>query len=188
MKFPVDVIFRNMDPSAAVEYKVNQQAEKLERYFDHIISCRVIIDAPHRHHHKGRLFHARIDLSVPNADLIASREPMQNHAHEDVYVAIRDAFNAVKRQLQNYISKQRGEIKHHEPALYGRVNEIAPPADYGYIETPDGRQIRFTSHSVVGYDFEKLEVGDKVRFVELENEKGLVATTVYIETKYHSIE
>ena len=188
MKFPVHVIFRNMDPSPAVENKVSQLAEKLERYFDHIISCSVTIEAPHRHHHKGRLYHVRIDLSVPNAELVASREPMQNHAHEDVYVAIRDAFNAIKRQLQSHISKQRGEIKHHEPVCYGRVNEIAPPADYGYIETPDGRQIRFTSHSVIDYDFEKLEVGDRVRFVELENEQGLVATTVYMETKNHSVE
>ncbi|KTD17670.1 HPF/RaiA family ribosome-associated protein [Legionella jordanis] len=186
MQLPIQVVFRNMDPSPAAEEKARSLATKLERYFDKIMGCRIVIESPHRHHHKGKLYHVRIDLTVPNAELVVSREPSDHHAHEDVFVAIRDAFDAIKRQLQNYAHQRRGEIKHHEIPNYGRVLEVCPPADYGYIETPDGRQIRFTSNSLIDYDFEKLEVGDRVRFAEVENSEEPVASTVYVERSNHN--
>ncbi|KTD20996.1 sigma 54 modulation protein YhbH [Legionella lansingensis] len=187
MQLPIQVVFRNMEPSPTAEQKARSLAQKLERYFDKIMACRVVIESPHRHHHKGKLYHVRIDLTVPDAELVASRERSEHHAHEDVYVAIRDAFNAIKRQLQSYARQRRGEVKHHEQPLYGHVLEVCPPADYGYIETPDGRQIRFTSHSVIDYDFTKLEVGDRVRFAEVENANAEepVASTVYVENTTH---
>ncbi|WED42670.1 HPF/RaiA family ribosome-associated protein [Legionella cardiaca] len=186
MKLPIQVIFRNMDHSAAAEEKARTLAEKLERYFDKIMSCRVVIESPHRHHHKGKLYHVRIDLTVPDAELVVSREPSEHHEHEDVYVAIRDAFNAIKKQLMTYVEQRRGHVKHHENHFYGRVLEVCPPADYGYIETPEGRQVRFSSQSMIDYDFEKLEIGDRVRFAVVENAGELVASTVYIESLTHS--
>ncbi|KTD07945.1 HPF/RaiA family ribosome-associated protein [Legionella jamestowniensis] len=182
MKLPIQVIFRNMDHSTAAEQRALALARKLERYYDRIMGCRIVIESPHRHHQKGKLYHVRIDLTVPDAELVVSREPSEHHAHEDVYVAIRDAFNAIKRQLQAYVDQRRGHVKHHEIPLYGHVLEVYPPADYGYIETPDGRQIRFTSQSVIDYDFTKLEVGDRVRFAEAENAGETVASTVYVES------
>ncbi|KTC87071.1 HPF/RaiA family ribosome-associated protein [Legionella brunensis] len=182
MKLPIQVIFRNMDHSPTAEEKARSLAEKLERYFDRIMGCRVVIESPHRHHNKGKLYHVRIDLTVPDAELVASREPAEHHAHEDVYVAIRDAFNAIKRQLQAYVEQRRGQIKHHEMPLYGQILEVCPSANYGYIETPDGRQIRFNSESVVDYNFDKLEIGDRVRFAEISrNAEEPVASTVYVE-------
>jgi ribosomal subunit interface protein len=181
MQLPIQVVFRNMEPSPTAEEKARTLASRLERYFDKIISCRVVIESPHRHHHKGKLYHVRIDLTVPDAELVVSRESSAHHSHEDVYVAIRDAFNAIKKQLQTYVHQRRGEIKHHEVHLYGQVLEVCPPADYGYIETTDGRHIRFNSSSMIDYDFNKLEVGDRVRFAEAENAEEPVASTVYIE-------
>ncbi|MDI9819011.1 MULTISPECIES: HPF/RaiA family ribosome-associated protein [unclassified Legionella] len=185
MKLPIQVVFRNMDPSPAAEDKARSLANKLDRYYDRIMSCRVVIEAHHRHHYKGNIYHVRIDLTLPHSELVVSRDPSQNHAHEDVYVAIRDAFNAIKRQLQDHVDKQRGRVKHHEPTPQGRITEIYPPADYGYIETIDGRRLRFTSSSVVDYDFESLEIGDRVSFIEAENTsaKETAASTVYIENK-----
>jgi len=179
MKLPIQVVFRNMDVSEAAETKARNLAAKLDRYYKGIMACRVAIEAHHRHHYKGKLYSVRIDLTLPNAELVASREQSDNHAHEDVYVAIRDAFNAIKRQLQEFVSKQRGNVKFHEIPNYGRVTEICPPADYAYFETTDGRKIRFTSNSVIAYDFKKLEVGDRIRYVEAENSTEPSASTIY---------
>ena len=89
MKLPLEIVFRNLEPSEAIEARVRERAEKLEKFYHDIMSCRVVVEAHHKHHHKGNLYHVRIDLTVPDAELIASREPHQHHAHEDVYVAIR---------------------------------------------------------------------------------------------------
>ncbi|WP_131794672.1 HPF/RaiA family ribosome-associated protein [Fluoribacter gormanii] len=178
--FPIQIIFNNLRYSKAIESNVRKHAEKLGKYFDGIISCNVSIET-HRHHNKGRIFHVRIDLVVPNAELVVNRDLAENHAYEDVYVAIRDKFLAMTRQLQKYVHKQRGEIKHHELPPIGLVHEIAPLADYGFIETIDGRRLRFTSKSVIDYDFDKLEVGKRVSFVEARSNDGPAASTVYVK-------
>lgn len=183
---PIKILFRNMPPSQAVEDRVREQAEKLGRYYDSIMSCDIVIEICHKHQHKGQVFHIRIDLTVPNGQLVVSREHVDNHAHENAYVAIRDAFISMRRKLQEFVRKQRSMVKHHDKPLHGRIIEIAPPADYGYIETPEGDEIRFSSNSVVDYDFDKLEIGDEVRFVEAENDEPS-ASTVHIIGKHHIV-
>jgi ribosomal subunit interface protein len=100
MALPVQITFRNFDPSLALEEHIRERAAKLDHYAERITSCHVVLEAHHRHHHKGRLFHVRIDLVVPGGEIVVSREPHEAHEHEDIYVAIRDAFDAAKRQLQ----------------------------------------------------------------------------------------
>lgn len=189
MLLPIQVTFRNMDPSRAVESKARKLANKLDNLCDKIMGCRVVIESPHRHHNKGKLYHVRIDLTVPDAELVVSHESSDKHAHEDVYVSLRDAFNALERQLKSYAKQRRGHIKHHDDSIRGgRVLEVYPMADYGYIETLDGRMIRFTGQSMVDYDINKLEVGDRVRFVEtVWNSQEAAASTVYVEGKRHII-
>jgi len=169
-----------MDHSPAVEAKVHELADRLERYSDDIMGCRVVIEARHHHHHQGNLYHVRIDLTVPDAQLVVSREPAKHHAHEDLYVAIRDAFNGIRRQVEDYARKHRGDVKYHATMPHGRVREIMPAADWGIIEASDGREVRFTRASVVDGDFDKLEVGDEVRFSVVKGDEGFVASTVHI--------
>lgn len=108
MQIPLQVTFRDMEHSDAVETRIREKAEKLQRYYDRIMGCRVVVEMPQRHKHQGKLHSVRIDLTVPGAELVA------NHTqHEDVYVAIRDAFDAMSRQLEDYARKQRGEVKTH---------------------------------------------------------------------------
>lgn len=114
MEFPLQITFRNVDASDAVEASVRERAARLDRFGAHIVGCRVVIEVPHRHHHQGKLFHVRIDLKVPGAELVVSREPELHHAHEDVFVAIRDAFDAAVRQLEDYVRRRRGHTKVHE--------------------------------------------------------------------------
>ena len=113
MQLPLQITFRHIQPSAAVEARIRQEAAKLEKFCEHIMSCRVIVEAPHRHHNQGNLFHVRIDLTVPQEELVVSREHHDEHAHEDAYVVIRDAFNALHRQLEDYVRRRRGDVKFH---------------------------------------------------------------------------
>lgn len=111
MKVPLQVTFRDMPSSDAVDMRIREKAEKLSRYYDRIMACRVVVEMPQRHKHQGKLHRVRIDLTVPGAELVA------NHTQdEDVYVAIRDAFTAITRQLEDYARRQRGDVKTHVQA------------------------------------------------------------------------
>ena len=183
MKSPLQIVFRNTDNSPAVEAKVREYAEKLEHFYGDIISCRVAIELGHKHHHQGNLYHVRINLRVPRAELISSHAADERHAHEDVYVAVRDAFHAMRRQLEDYARQRRGKVKHHEPSPHGRIAELRD--GYGKIETSDGRQVYFHRNSIVEGDFAKLQVGTEVRFVEVAGEEGPQASTVHLIGKHH---
>ncbi len=102
-----------MDPSPAVEARIRKKAEKLERFHDRIVGCTVVVEAPHRHHHKGKLYSVRVDISVPGKDLVVGKANSLDHTHEDVYSAVRDAFDAVVRQIEDQTRKMRGDVKTH---------------------------------------------------------------------------
>lgn len=184
MLIPVQITFRGVDPSPTLEAKIREQAEKLESFFDPITSCRVVVEARH-HHRKGNLYHVRVDVTVPDAEIVASRDPKEHHAHEDAYVAARDAFHAVQRRLEDYARQRRGQIKHHHVPTHGRIREIIPAANYGVIESSDGREIRFERGSVIEGKFDGLEAGDEVRFVEVEGAEIPTASTVHPIGKHH---
>ena len=108
MSFVPQITFRNLDPSPAVEAAICEHAERLHRLHDRITSCRVVVETSHRRHKKGRIFRIGVDLTVPGAEIVVKRDPAEHHAHEDVYVAIRDAFDAVRRRLDDHSHRARG--------------------------------------------------------------------------------
>jgi ribosomal subunit interface protein len=114
MEIPVQVTFRDMDPSPTVEQLIRDKAAKLETYFPRITGCRVTIESPHRSQRKGRHFRVRIDLTVPGSEIVAEQSAGDNDAQEDAYAAIRDAFDHARRELQDYARKLRGEVKSHD--------------------------------------------------------------------------
>lgn len=178
MEKPLKITFRDMEPSAAIEADVRDKVAKLEELYDRITGCRVVIEQPHRHRHQGKLIHVRIDLTVPGKELVVSHEP-PDHAHEDAYVAVRDAFHAMKRQLEDHVRVVRGDTKSHEAPPPARVVRLFPEEGYGFIETADGREVYFHRNAVVDEPFEHLAVGVAVRFVETTGEKGPQASTVH---------
>ena len=188
MQLPLQIHFQNLERSEAIEAAVRKRADKLERFADTIISCRVTVEAPHRHHHRGKLYHVVIDLRTPGGEIAVSRMPDDEHAHEDVYVAIRDAFDAARRQVQDFARRQRGDVKHHEESPHGKILEVVPMRDCGTIESADGREIYFHRNSVVDAEFDQLEEGAEVRFSAAQGEKGLQATTVHVVGKQHTAE
>jgi len=173
MRLPLQITVRNVSLSEVAKDDIREKAAKLDTFCDRIMSCRVVVEAPHRHRHQGLLYNVRIDMTVPGGELVVKREP-----HEDVYVAIRDAFDAARRQLQDYVRRQRGDVKIHEGAPHARVNKLFPEEGYGFLETPDGREIYFHRNSVLNAGFDRLEIGTLVRFAEEEGEQGSQASTV----------
>jgi ribosome-associated translation inhibitor RaiA len=161
-----------------MEAKIRERVERLDRLYPRIIGCRVAVECDHRHQHKGKFFHVRLDLTVPGQELVISRDPEKNHAHEDAYVAIRDAFDAMERRLESFARRRRGEVKTHEAGALGVVSEITP--DFGRIDAMDGRSLYFHRNSVVDDAFELLDVGSRVRYMETADDEGVKASTVVL--------
>lgn len=187
MQLPLEITFRNMKPSEAIEASIRKRAEKLDRFFSHIMSCRVVVEAPHKHHYKGRVYSVRIDLTVPDKELVVSQTP-QHSDHEDAYVVIRDAFGAMQRQLESYTAKRRGEVKTHEAPPHGRVIAVFPERNYGHILDSGGREVYFHRNSVLNAKFDVLEIGSEVRFAEAHGDAGPQATSVHVVGKHHIVE
>ncbi|MGJ0427586.1 HPF/RaiA family ribosome-associated protein [Methylobacter sp.] len=178
MQIPLQITFRGIPHSEAVEARIREKVAKLDRFHSHIMSCRVAVESEHQHHHQGNQYHIRVDITTPRKELVISREHHDKQAHEDIYVAIRDAFRAAVRQLEDYARVQRGEVKTHDLQKTGTVARLLPEQDHGFIETVDGREIYFHRNSVVG-EFDQLELGCPVRYVLEEDDIGPRASTVY---------
>jgi cold shock CspA family protein/ribosome-associated translation inhibitor RaiA len=174
MQLPLQITARDASLSEAAEGDIRVKAADLDTYYDRIMSCRVVVEGPGRHHRKGP-YTVRIDLTVPGAELVVDRQ-----TDEDLYVAIRDAFDAARRRLEDHARRQRGDVKVHENAPSGRVCRLFPEQDYGFLETPDGREIYFHRNSVLHPGFERLEIGTEVRFTEEAGAQGPQASTVAI--------
>ena len=108
MQRPVQITLRDVGPSEALEAHIRDKAAKLEEFYPQITGCKVTVEMPARHKHQGKLFNVRIDVHVPGSELAINRD-----LNEDVYVALRDAFDAAKRQLDEYGRMQRGDTKKH---------------------------------------------------------------------------
>ena len=139
MQLTPEIGFRGLESTPAIETKVRMRVARLDRFYPRIMGCRVMIESHHRHHHKGKLYHVRIDLTVPGEKLVVSRDPEEHQAHEDAYVAIRDAFDAMERRLEDFARRERGDVKRHEVPDQGKGRELN--AEYGRIGTPRGRSI-----------------------------------------------
>lgn len=187
MQIPLQLSFRNLDPSAAVETAVRKRVAKLEHVDSSITSCRVSIELAHRHRQKGNLFHVVIDIRTPAGEVAVSRMPDDAHAHEDVYVAIRDAFDSAQRRLHDRLRKAQRKVKAHETPPHGTITELWPPDDYGRITDSGGREIYFHRNSIVNADFDDLEIGAEVRFVEEAGDQGPQASSVQLIGKHHIV-
>lgn len=112
MQSPLQLSVRDCAINPRMEEAIREKARKLDRYCDKIVSCRVLIECPHRSQQKGSLFSVKINLAVPGEELVVGREQ-----HPDLEVAVREAFDAARRQLQDYLQRQRGGVKTREPQM-----------------------------------------------------------------------
>ncbi len=198
MKLPLSVSFRGMSSSEWIETDIRKRVVKLEEYCRDIMSCRVTVDIPHRHHRGGNRFSLRIDLMVPGeeiavsrgANLHGSKKDLSEHEwvkqfdvegmRKDLRLVIREAFDVARRRLQDYARKSRLAIKTHQEVPRGRVVRWTPAGRSGVIETRDGREIYFHQNSVIGAGLSRLRTGADVTFVEEQGDKGPQASTVNV--------
>jgi ribosomal subunit interface protein len=160
MKQPLQIIFHGMEVSAAVEEAARTKAAHLDRFASDIMGCRVVVDLLQKHQHHGRPFGVRIDLTLPGHELVVDRVQ-----HEDVYVALREAFDNMKRQLEDVVRLRRGDEKQHPRELHGEVVRLNGPEGFGFIRTPDGDEYYFGSDNLASGRFDQLEEGTSVQFI-----------------------
>ena len=108
MQTPLNIVFHDVARSDALVQHVRDKLETLEHLHPKLMSCNVTIEKPHRHKHQGNAFNVRIDLQVSGDEIVVNRD-----AHEDAYVALREAFDVAKRLLMQHAQKIRGDVKHH---------------------------------------------------------------------------
>lgn len=161
MQIPLQITVRDVPQSEAVEARIRQKVDKLEEFFSHIISCRVVVEAPHKHKHQGKQYNLRIDIGVPGHEIVVNRDH-----NEDVFVALRDGFDAAKRQLEEYARRVRRDTKTHTPEFVGHVLRLSPEEGIGFIAGPDGTEHYFDRSNVISPAFEQLKEGDEVKFIE----------------------
>ncbi|HVS77562.1 MAG TPA: HPF/RaiA family ribosome-associated protein [Steroidobacteraceae bacterium] len=180
MKLPLQITFRHMEPSPALEARIRELASKLDRFSAQIMRCHVIVEPPAHHKHQGFLYDFRIDITLPDEEIAIRHAHPADHAHEDPYVALRDAFRAARRQIEDYERKRRGDVKSHIGPAHGWVRELDAERGAGRIETDDGRLIYFHRNSVIGGRFQDLTTGTEVRFAEEAGDLGPQASTVHV--------
>ena len=186
MQVPLDITFENSEPSEAIRSEVEKQAKRLEKFHDRITSCSVAVIAPQTRHRKGGLFKIDIRIAMPeHKNILVTKTHGDAAEHEHFAVAIKDAFGAAQRQIEDAVREMRGQVKPHEAEDHGLVSKFVAGDDYGFIETADGREVYFHRNSVLDDAFDRLMAGSEVRFVEEIGEKGPQASTVRLVGKHH---
>jgi ribosomal subunit interface protein len=174
MQVPLQITIQNVPRSEALEARIREAAAKLEQFHPRITSCRVAVDETEKHPHQGRQFRVRVEVTAPGREHVAAT--LQHH--EDVYVALRDAFDAARRQLQDEVREARGDVKRHALARHGRVARLDLVQGFGFIETDEGDELYFSRDNVVNPPFEHLHPGTEVQFIEEAAGEGVQAKRV----------
>lgn len=180
MQTEPQVSFDDLPVDESVRAAALDHITQLERLAPRLIGCHVVVAQPHRHHREGRLFSVRVDVIAPGAEIVVNRDHHLDHAHEDVYVALRDSFDAARRRLEDHVRRLRGDVKRHVSRRRGRIARIFPLQGYGFIEAEDGREIYFHRHAMSEHDYRAADVGTAVFFSEEEGDAGPQAASVQL--------
>ena len=196
MQLTPNITFRDVERTDALETEILTRLRKLEMYYPRLMGCRILVEMVQRHHEAGNRYHVRIDLTVPGEEIVVAHEAGLHATAQDVdaerltkvaesdperkhaRVAIREAFDIARRRLQDYARRQRGTVKTAVRQSRGRVSQLFPVDEYGYIEAEDGHEVYFQKSSVLKDAFDRLAVDSAVSFVEEPGDKGPQASTV----------
>ena len=174
MQVPLEITARNVRLNGSLEEVLRERTDALERFHPRLVRCHVTLDGPGTHHRHGGLFSVRLDIRVPGKEIVVSHQ-----SAEELPVAIRDAFDAAKRQIHDFVERQRGETKVHEEPPEGTVNRLFADRGYGFLQTPDGREVYFHRNSVLG-DFSAVKLGTRVRYAEEQGAEGPQASSITV--------
>lgn len=185
METPVEIDFQGLEPDERVRSVIAAHVRQLEERFGRITAGRVVLKGPGGRHRTGGLFEVSIRLALPDGREVNVDHTRQNdERYSDLPFAINDSFKRARRQLQDHVRKMQGDVKTSVGAPVGVVVELDPLGEFGFIETPDGREIYFHRNSVLGGEFAKLAVNSHVSYAEEIGDKGPQASTVKLLEKH----
>jgi ribosomal subunit interface protein len=174
MQIPMEISTRDVTLSPAIEAELRKRSDKLERHYNRVTSCRIALERPTgNHHHDGGPYRVRVDVTVPGSEVVADKQS------EELFIAIRDAFEAAERQVEEFVDRRRDYAK--PPAGVtpeGEVVRLFAAEGFGFLTAPDGREVYFHRNAVDDPGFDKLAVGSRVRFAEAQGFEGPQASTV----------
>ncbi|MBE9080325.1 HPF/RaiA family ribosome-associated protein [Romeria aff. gracilis LEGE 07310] len=185
MQVPLEVTYRDVPKTDAIEALVQGKVARLERVCDHISSCHIAIEKAHDRPSNGSPYRVRIDLTVPPGhELAAVENPGEGTQYEPLEVVIRDTFAAAERQLKELNERQHDQVKAHPTqSVTGIITQLFPEEGYGFLKTLEGQEIYFHRNSVLQNDYDRLAIGTGVHFFVEEGEEGPQASTVKIVDK-----
>lgn len=173
---PLQITLRDIPNSIALEMLIRKKVEKLKTFNNRMISCHVVVDKVQNHKHQGKLYNVRIDTLVPGKELVVTKK-----SDEDVYIAIRDSFHAITRQLEENSQKRHGRVKLHNHVMHGHIVRLVRSDGYGFIEGTDGSEYYFSMTNVSHPLFGQLAVGDAVEYTPDVTKGGLHAQHIVRE-------
>jgi cold shock CspA family protein len=186
MKIPLEIAFKGIPHTDEIEALIREEAAKLDRVCNYLISCRVIVEKRQQHQEVGNPYRVRLDLTVPPGhELVVKRETSRGDMHDPLEIVIKHAFVAAARQLRKLTELQRANVKNHpEQQVTAVVHKLFPREGYGFLRTVDTQEeIYFHRNSVLHHEFDRLRVGMGVHYTAEQGEKGLQATSVQIVDK-----
>jgi len=185
MQVPLEITFRGVEKTAALDTLIRNKVDKLEEACDHIMSCQVAVEKIHESPDHGSPYRVRVDVTVPPGhEITADKNPSEPKQYVPLDTVIRDTFEAARRQLIELVDRQQGRTKvHPEQSVAGIITKLMPAEDYGFLKSLDGREIYFHRNSLIQDDFDRLTVGTGVQFFVSAGNNGPQASTVRVISK-----
>ncbi len=174
----VQITVRDIPVSSAIETNIRKRINKLSQFYEKIISCHVVIELVQKHKHQGKLFNIRINLNIPKKEFVVSHKQ-----HQDIYIAIREAFSAMERQLEEYTRKRHGRTKTHDHTMHGHVIRLFPKEGYGFIKGADNNEYYF---SLTNVHHGHINLGDAVEYMTEQLSEGVQAHHI-VKLRNHRI-
>lgn len=182
MQIPIQITFRGIGQSNAIESAIRQRATRLERFAHRITRFHVIVDMPHHHRRKGNHYAVRVEVTAPTGEVFVTRDASLDDSHKDFQSVLRDAFDATLRNLESKSQRREGDAKTHAHSPHARVVRMFVNDGYGFLATSAGDEVYFHRNSVLEVPFSQLSVGSKVRFTLApeDGDQGPRAASVYL--------
>jgi ribosome-associated translation inhibitor RaiA/cold shock CspA family protein len=173
MQIALKITMRHIPQSEALETRIRKRVDKLDAFHPNVTGFTVAIEEHRMHHQQGHWFNVRIAVRIPDHEIVVNRDH-----DEDPYVALRDAFDAASRRLEDFARVQRGAVKTHPTPLHGVVMRVGAGEGYGFIETKEGDEYYFSRDNVVDPSFDQLKEGAHVQFIAEAAADGMQAKRV----------
>ncbi len=180
MDIPPEIAFRNVNATPELKQRILDEIDKLQTVYDRIVTCRVMVEEPNPRT-SGKLYHVRLEVSVPSGQVIINRDPPEDPASHDLGQAITQTFDRAWRKLRELKNQQRERRSTRGLPPHGRVVRLLADeggSRYGFLHSGDGRQIYFHENALVDLDYDDLEVGMEVRYAESSGDQGPQASSV----------